>query len=75
VLLAGVPLSNRALIGWFARMRGPGCAVRVIPMYYWYYVLSGVAVGIGTLRHMMSRRNQRRTAGDDAVLHADGGPR
>ena len=45
-LVAGV------LIGWFARLRGPWFALGVIPWNLFYYLLSGVAVGIAARRNV-----------------------
>lgn len=47
--LGGVTLSNRALIRWFAQLRGPWFALGVIPMNLLYYLLSGVAVAVAVL--------------------------
>lgn len=48
-------LWNRALVGWFARVRGWGFAARVIPMQILYYLLNGVAAGLGILAHLTGR--------------------
>lgn len=44
VPLAGVVASNRALFRWFARLRGWGFALKVVPLYLLFHLLSGLAV-------------------------------
>jgi glycosyltransferase involved in cell wall biosynthesis len=54
--LAGVVLSNWAMLAWFARMRGFWFAIRVVPMNLWYYVVSGAAVAIALARQISRPR-------------------
>lgn len=60
-LLLGVALLalslwiNRDLYLWFARARGWGFAVRVIPLYLIYQLLSLLAVPIGVILYMRDR--------------------
>jgi glycosyltransferase involved in cell wall biosynthesis len=48
---AGVVIANRHLFSWFAHQRGLRFALAVVPMHLWYYVLSGLAVTVGTALH------------------------
>jgi len=47
---------NLAMFRWFARIRGVGFALRVIPLQYLYYVLNVVAAGLGILAHIRAGR-------------------
>ena len=42
---------NRSLYGFFARIRGIGFALRVIPIHVLYYCMNGVAAGWGWFLH------------------------
>lgn len=47
--LAVVLLLNAPLWGFFARVRGPFFALRVMPVHLLYYVLNGISFGAGLL--------------------------
>jgi hypothetical protein len=47
--LAIVLVVNAPLWGFFARLRGPFFALRVMPVHLLYYVLNGVSFGVGLL--------------------------
>ena len=57
--LAAVAMSNHALFGWFARLRGPWFAVRVIPWNLLYYFLGGVAVVVAVFGRLRSPATPR----------------
>lgn len=72
--LAGVTISNHALIGWFARLRGPWFALGVIPWNLFYYLLSGVAVGIAVVTRFREPGSPRPPAPATQGSGADGRP-
>lgn len=47
--LLGVILLNWRVWAFFARVRGPGFALRIMPAHLLYYVLNGVSFGTGLL--------------------------
>lgn len=47
---------NFPLYRFFARKRGMGFAARVAPWHWLYYLYSGLAFGIGNVRHGVSKR-------------------
>ena len=53
--LTVVMLGNLPLLLWFARERGPGFALRVVPLRLLYYLLNVLAAGIGFLQHLIAR--------------------
>ena len=60
-LIAGIALLgpmavlaiNARMFGFFARVRGPIFALRVIPMHLLYYILNGISFGIGLFLHQI----------------------
>lgn len=54
-LILGIVLSNYRLYGWFAAQRGWLFALGVIPMNLTYYLLNGIAVGVGVVLHVAQR--------------------
>lgn len=66
--LLGVVAWNLALFRWFARQRGLGFALAVIPFNLLYYAISGTAVVAGLALHL--RRGRRPAA--SPVRHALG---
>lgn len=55
LLLAGVTVSNRRQVAWFARLRGPLFALRTVPMNWLYYLLSGTCVALAYVMHRWQR--------------------
>lgn len=58
--LLGVTLANLPLLVWFARQRGLGFALAVIPANLGYYLTSGLAVVGGVAGHLRDRALARR---------------
>ena len=52
MLLLAIVAVNRRFYAFFSRERGLAFAVRVVPLHVLYYLYSGVALGIGVLRHV-----------------------
>lgn len=52
VLLLAIVAVNRRFYDFFSRERGLSFAARVVPLHVLYYLYSGVALGIGVLRHV-----------------------
>jgi cellulose synthase/poly-beta-1,6-N-acetylglucosamine synthase-like glycosyltransferase len=63
--LATVVAANARLFAWFARVRGVGFAVRVIPLRVLYYLLNAVSLGIALTQHVTARAGSR---GNHAVI-------
>ena len=55
-------LWNLPMYRWFARVKGWGFALRVIPFQYLYYVLNGFAAAMGIFRHVRAGRPQLQTS-------------
>jgi glycosyltransferase involved in cell wall biosynthesis len=55
-VLGVVLVSNHALFGWFARQRGAGFALGVIPFNLLYYLVGGVSVAAGLALHLLHGR-------------------
>jgi hypothetical protein len=55
LLLASVVLLNAPLYRWFARLRGWGFALRVIPLHVLYHTLNGFAAIAGWVTHFVRR--------------------
>jgi glycosyltransferase involved in cell wall biosynthesis len=72
--LLGVLLWNLPLLGWFARGRGPLFALAVVPMNLWYYLVSGLAVMLGTVQHVV-HGSQARGGGAVTGMALDAGGR
>ena len=53
-LLLAIVGINRRFYAFFARERGLLFALRVVPLHVLYYLYSGVALAIGTVRHVAS---------------------
>ena len=70
-------LGNLPLLRWFARRRGVGFALAVIPLNLWYYLLNGVAVIAGVVLHAAGGSQARRPTADSApsLSTAAGGSR
>lgn len=56
--LSVVLVGNLRLLRWFARERGLGFAVSVLPLRLLYYFLNAIAAAIGLLQHGMARRHR-----------------
>jgi len=52
LLLLAIVAVNRRFYAFFVRERGLWFAVRVVPLHVLYYLYSGVALAIGTARHV-----------------------
>ncbi len=50
--LLAIVIGNAPLLGWFARVRGVGFAVRVVPLRLAYYTLNAVSAGWAVLGHL-----------------------
>jgi glycosyltransferase involved in cell wall biosynthesis len=57
VPLAVIVAMNLSLYRWFAGLRGWGFALRVIPMNLIYYLISGMAVAIAMVLHLLSSKS------------------
>jgi len=53
-LLLGVVVGNARLLRWFARQRGIGFALAVIPLRILYYFLNGLSAGTGWLQRALT---------------------
>lgn len=51
--LAGATLISLPLLSFYARVRGPLFAARVVPIHLLYYVLNGVSFGSGLFLHQL----------------------
>jgi glycosyltransferase involved in cell wall biosynthesis len=73
LVVLAVLLWNLPLLAWFARGRGPLFALAVVPMNLWYYVVSGLAVMLGTVQHIVQGTQAKgRGAATGMALDAGG---
>lgn len=65
IALAAVILGNLTLLRWFATVRGPGFALRCIPLRLQYYLLNAFSVAWALLRHFTNDRSSAGTFARD----------
>ncbi len=72
-MLLAVVLSNLPLLSWFARQRGPGFALVVVPFNILYYAVSGLSVVAGVTLHVLAGRPAAIAKVSDGTRLGDGG--
>ena len=66
LLIGGLLLLNRPTYRFLWEKRGSWFALRALPWHWLYYLYSGLAFGIGTIRHML-RLNQAESQSVQAI--------